>query len=192
MLSASLQRALSAAISYKSAKIRGQKHKTVEFIDACGKKEALVTKATKTGTEGLKRARRLQKDLLRELEKRQMLQHQGCEKTEKKKVERRMKKVPVKGGCDVEFPELSHGDVEMIDKLLGGHCVGFNIGHLWTMEDGGTALYSGHIEVFNRKSKEYEVAYWDPACYETYDVATEYDMKAIELATDLYFKDLTF
>lgn len=187
MLSASLQRAPSATISFHSAKIRAQKNHTAEFLEKSAEKDALVKKASKIGNFRLKRGRQLQKSLLEELQQRQALKLIAREKTGRNKIEKKMKKVEAGGSYSEEFGDQSEQEVKIVGDLLRGDSVGQNICHTW-IDDGTPVVCNGHIEKFKKAKKMYVVAYWAES--ESYDDAVDYNMKATELATDFFLKDL--
>jgi hypothetical protein len=174
MVSASLQRAPSATITYHSAKIRAQVNKTVKFIDS---KKHLIKKAVAKGSASTKIARRVQKELLVELEKRQAAKIHAREKCERSKLERRFTKVlKTGGGCGEEFPGLEDGERQTLDNILSGACDGLNVAHLWLEDNNETVLYQGHIEshVFKKTKWEYIVAYWNEKEGETYEDAVDF------------------
>jgi hypothetical protein len=93
--------------------------------------------------------------------------------------------------CLEEFPQLSEREAKVIEDILCGSFVGANVGHIWIGDEGDSILYNGFVESYCKRTKSYDVAYWVADSDETYEVATEYTLRAVELAADFFVHELT-
>jgi hypothetical protein len=187
MMSASLQRAPSATMTFHAGRIKAQKNKVTQFLEEADPQ--LVRRAVKLGGLQLRHGRKLQQELWEELDRRQRQKAAAQEKKDRNAVEKKMKTIKL-GECHSAFPDLSDRDIGILEDLLAGCSVRLCVCHVWT--DGGTGkpiVYNGRIESFDKDERMYVVGYWDDTG--SYDNAEDFDMTAVELATDFVMHDLT-
>lgn len=187
MFSASQQRAPHATLCYLSCRMRAKKNRTVKYLDSMPgeEREEILKRAVPFGRRQRESRRRSVKDLRLEIIKRQAERRQEKDESARRALQRCLKK----GGVDALFRQdgLQVTDKVMAEDIMQGRIVGRDICHTWC-EDGGDKLYSGSIVGFKKRKEIYIVAYWGED--ETFEDATEYDMKKIELVIDYVLGDM--
>ena len=153
MFSAAQNKAPNATLCFLSSKLRAQKNGTVAYLDKLPKerRDTILKKAVKLGQLQRKKRKLKQKDLMKEMAKRQVAKQQMRETTERNKLERRLKNTPVEE-IATNFPDLDTDKLEQVTKLVTGKCVGDHICHLW-YEEKQQVMYNGKIESFKPKKK---------------------------------------
>jgi hypothetical protein len=168
-------------------RIKAQKNKVTQFLEEADPQ--LVRRAVKLGGLQLRHGRKLQQELWEELDRRQSQKAAAQEKKDRNAVEKKMKTIKL-GECHSAFPDLSDRDIGILEDLLAGRSVRLCVCHVWTDgETGKPIVYNGRIESFDKDERMYVVGYWDDTG--SYDNAEDFDMTAVELATDFVMHDLT-
>lgn len=89
-----------------------------------------------------------------------------------------------------EFPDLHESQLEKVEDILGGKCIGHDLCHTW-YEDGVHVPYYGKIVKMkgSGKNKKYVISYWSEG--ETLNDAVDYDLSVFAVAMDYILGDLT-
>ena len=189
MFSAVQKRSPHATLCFISSKMRAIKNRTVDYLDdlTVERRDDILRKAVRLGREQRQQRRISQKSLRAELIKRQQDKVQQKEMTDRRKLERLLKKSGLEG-VKKDFPHLNHSEGSRVNDILSGRIVGLRMCHVW-LEDAEKVVYNGLIRKLYANNK-YKVSYWKAE--EDFDDATDYHLSMYELASDLLCEDLIF
>lgn len=132
MFSSAQKRAPNVTLCYLSCKMRAQKNRTVDYLDAMPqeKRDQILKKATKLGFQQRSKRRLKQKELEVELGGRQAAKQHARETTDRNRLEKRLKNI-MPDKLAENFTEVSEEKLEGAADLLLGKCVGRSICHVW-------------------------------------------------------------
>jgi len=195
MFSAAQKKAPNATMAYLSSKLRAQKNKTNEYLDALdtNDRSRIINFAVSAARKVNIQCRRKTKDLKKEISLRKGKKTQKRHMTDRRKLEKKLRSTEIE-----EIAQEYEFDPQQIIELrdiVSGSAVGRDIGHYWHDESTNMRVfYHGKIEKIRKKRSGelkdiYVVCYWRED--ETYDAdGTDYDMNRYELAVDLVLGDL--
>lgn len=193
MFSAAQDKAKHATVCFTSAKLRGIKNKTMQYLDNMDKtdREKRVKWAIKAARMKRERNKRSNCDVLEEMIGRMKEKQQQQDDKERRKHERELMKMKVQD-LPAKYQHLEEQELSDLTEVMSGNIIGRHICHRWNeKEKQELVTYFGKVERMEVcKGKEtYVVAYWTPKA-ETYDDAKEYDMSKLSLAADVVTGDL--
>ncbi len=139
-------RPILATLCFLSSKLRAQKNRTVAYLDNMTeeKRDVILKKAVKLGHLQRKKKKAKQKDLMKEMAKRQADNQQVRETTECNKLQKKLKNISIEELAK-NFPDLDSEKLEQVTNLITGKSVGHHICHLW-YEENEQVMYHGKIE----------------------------------------------